>query len=138
MNSDGRRINDQPTNHLVKHEQGVPEVYLSKHQVSRPLNRMEYIAFVSRTAMTLASDTHVYTVLKLLTTVQQAELLRQSCEPLTSEVKAAYERLTQQFMDLMEAIPQEVAANLMAELAKIPSDLRDDDLLAKLRGWLGL
>ena len=97
---------------------------------------MEYVTLLSRLAMNVASDAHVYSVLKLVTTVQQAELLKQTYQDMPPEVEASYSRLTEAYAELMTTIPQRVSAKLLEELERTP-ELNGGSLLSRLRALFG-
>ena len=120
-------------NDLTKWQENLSEVHISQDQLTKPLARMEYVALLSRLAASAGSDAHVYAVLRLVTTVQQAELLKQTYQDIPAEVESTYRRLTEQYMALMEAIPQRLSAQLLAELSQVPAELGKDGFLCKLR-----
>ena len=122
---------------LVNLQQILPEIHVPQKRLMEPLSRIEYIAWLSRFAMDVQSSVHLSTVLRLITTVQQTELLKQASNgQLAPEVEAAYGRLTAQYTAIMEAIPQQVAAQLLDELQKVPADMHNRGFLAKLRDLL--
>ncbi|MBN1813643.1 MAG: hypothetical protein JXA14_17520 [Anaerolineae bacterium] len=125
-------------NELIEVNNNLEVIHVSPDQLTKPLARMEATSLLSRMVMTVVSDTHREIVLKTFSTLQQAELLRKACPDPPPEAEGAYRRMTAQYLASMEAIPRHVSQKLLAELEKLPADLRDDGLLkrfiAALRG----
>jgi hypothetical protein len=128
----------QQINDLVRQRENLPEIHTPHPRLVKPLYRMEHTARLARWAMDAGSDAYLYTVLKLITTVEQAERLKEmfAGEDMPPYAEAAFCRLTEMFMAYMEAIPQWVSAKLFAELERDPVDLDDQSVLSKLRAWL--
>jgi hypothetical protein len=123
---------------LVNYQPNLPEVHIPQQHLMEPTRHIEYIAWKSRLAMDAQSSTHLYAVLKLMMTVQQAELLKDTANGrLPPEAEQAYRKLTEEYAATIEAIPQQVAARLLEELQQMPEDLRDQGFLARLRALLG-
>lgn len=111
---------------------------LGQTQLAGPLNRMECVTLLARLAMNIGSDAHVYSVRKLVKTMEQAEQLKQSHEgDLPPDVEALYHRLTEKYMVLVETISQQFAIKLLAEVERVPTAPGDGSLMAKVRAWLG-
>ena len=119
-------------NDLTKWQESLPEVHLRQDQLAKPLARMEYTTLLSRLATNAASDAYVYAVLKLVTTVQQADLLERSYENMPPEVEASLREHNEQYKATMEAISQQVNARLLEELERIPAGLGDGSFLSRL------
>ena len=123
-------------NELTTFSDNLPVIHLKPDQLTRPLGRMEAASLLARLAMTVISDTHREIVLKMVATLQQAEMLRKSCPDPPPELEGAYRRMTAQYLATMEAIPRHVSDKLLAELEKLPAELRDDGPLGWLIGML--
>jgi len=93
---------------------------------------------LARWTMNVGSEAYLYTVWKLITTVEQAERLKEMFAggDIPPYAEAAYRKLTEAFMAYMETIPQWVSVKLLTELERIPTDLDDGGPLSKLRAWL--
>ena len=121
---------------LQRRQGSLPEIHIPQRQLDKQLAGMEYVALLSRLAMNAVSDAHLFAVLKVLMTIEQAERLKQTCENLPPEAEASLREITGRYLATMEAIPQEVSAKLLSELGKIPPNLGDESLLSKVRSWL--
>ena len=126
---------DEQVYDLQPWQGNLPEIHIPQGQLARPLARMEYVALLSRWAMNVGSDAHVYAVMKLIMSGQQAELLKQTWQDIPPEVEASYRKLTEQYISQMEAIPRQVSDSLLTELERIPADLGNQSLLSKLRAF---
>ena len=123
---------------LVNWESPFPEIHIPQKHLAKQLSQMELIAWKFRMAMDLQSSTHLYAVLKLMTTMQQTELLKQmSGSQLPPEAEESYKRLTAEYAAVMEAIPQHVAAQLLETLREVvPEDVPNQGLFATIRALL--
>jgi hypothetical protein len=110
---------------------------LEQTRLAGPFNRMECMTLLSRLAMNIGSDAHVYAVRKLVATLEQAEQIKQGYEgDLVEEVEVLYQRLTDRYLALMDAIPQQFVVRLLAEVEQSPTAPGVDSLVSKLRAWL--
>ena len=118
---------------MIRRPETLPELGISNRRLSKPLAQMKYTALVSRWVMDIGGSVYVYSVLKLLSTVEQAEHIREIYEArgMSPEAEASYRRLTADYMNLMEAIPRHLCDKLLAELQQIP-DLEREGWLSKL------
>jgi hypothetical protein len=108
-------------------------------QLGRSIDRMERVGLLARLAMSITSDAHVYSVWKLNKTLKQAEQFTQNAEgDLPEEVQDLYQKLTDRYLTLMDAIPQQFAAKLLAELERAPMVESDENMVSKLYTRLGL
>jgi hypothetical protein len=125
-------------NDITVRPKNLPEVRVPTGQLMKPLSRMEYVTALSSMATDLGSHAYLYSMFTLFTTVQRAELLRQTFPGgMPPNIEASYNKLTQGFSALMEQIPQETSARLLEELKRIPANVGDERLWAKMRALLG-
>jgi hypothetical protein len=118
---------------LIRRPEDLPELRIPSRYLSKPLAQMEYTALVSRCAMDIGSSAHLYAVWKLLSTVEQAERLREiyGARGMPPQVEASYHKLTEEYMALIQTIPRQVGARLLVELQQIP-DLEREGWLSRL------
>lgn len=122
----------------IPHE-SLPLKPTQRVQLSASRTRLAYINTVSQLAMHIVSDGHKSAIRNLVTTIAEAERLKQSyggALPLT--VAATYERLTNQYLALMESVLQQYSTRLLAEAERTANASGDVNLLFFLREWLGL
>ena len=111
---------------------------LEQRWLAAPLSRMECVTLLARLAMNTGSEAHVYSVRKLAETMEKAEQIRQEHrEDMPNEVEDLYQRLTDNYLALMEAIPQVFSVRLLAELEQAQGAPGDVSLASKVRAWLG-
>jgi hypothetical protein len=113
-----------------------PAKQLEQARLAGPLNRMECMTLLSQLAMNIGSDAHMYAVQKLVATMEKAEELKQNYGgELPSKVDALYLELTEKYLALMEAIPQQFTIKLLEELEQPPATL-GESLISKVHAWL--
>jgi hypothetical protein len=122
---------------LVTWREHLPVKQLEQSRLAGPFNRMECATLLARLAMNIGSDAHMYAVRKLVATLEQAEQIKQGYEgDLVEEVEALYQRLTDRYLILMDAIPQQFVARLITELEHTATASGVDSLVSKVRTWL--
>jgi hypothetical protein len=100
---------------------------------------MERVSLLSRLATSITSEAYIYSVWKLSKTLNQAEQFKQNAEgDLPEEVENLYQKLTDRYLALIDAIPQQFAAKLLAELERAPVAEGDEGLISRLYTRLGL
>lgn len=125
-------------NDIIVRPKNLPEIRVPTGQLMKPLSRMEYVAVLSSIAADLGSHAYSYSLFTLCTTVQRAEQLKQTFPGgMPPHIEATYNKLTQDYLLLMEQIPQEMSARLLEELKQIPANVGNEGTLAKVRALLG-
>ena len=125
-------------NELTTWQEHLPETSVPQKQISKPLGRMESIALLSKLAIAMGSEAHLYSVRKSVLTMEQAEQLKRRYEnDLPPEVGELYRSLTDRYLAFVDAIPQQFFVKLLAELQRVPADRDSETLLSKVRAWLG-
>lgn len=105
--------------------------------LARPIKRMGNLTTLSQLAMNITSDAHTYSVRQVVKTMERAEQLKQAYDgDLPPEVEATFQHLTDRYLSLMEAIPQQFAVRLLAELERTAGTRRGEGVVSRLRALL--
>ena len=124
-------------NELLSNKESLPITRLPKAVLIDMLGRMEYKTLLSQLAMSAGSKIHLYSVMKVVETIERAERTKQAYNgTLAPEVEAMLGRLTQEYLNLMEAIPNHLAFKLLEEVERQTRDPLRRHVLSIIRAWL--
>lgn len=116
----------------------IPVKPIQRVRLSKPIDKMECIFTLCQIASHFLSDTHKATVHNLMTTIAEAEDIKNSYGGrLPPDVEEFYAWLTQQYLDLMKSIMQHYSAQLLDEMRSASQGTGDVSLLMWARAWLG-
>jgi hypothetical protein len=126
-------------NEIATRQDQMPVKPIHRVKLSGSINRMEYINTVSQMAMQIVSDTHKNSIRNLVTTIADAEQLKQMYGgQVPPEVEKMYEWLTNNYLQLMESIMRQYSTRLMTEVELASAKSGDESFLMWVRVWLGL
>jgi len=124
-------------NEYLSKKESLPVTRLPKRVLFEMLGRVEYKALLSRLAMSAGSEIHLQSVMMVVETIERAERIKQACNGnLPPEVEVMLRNLTQQYLNLMEAIPNHVAFKLLEEVERQTRDPLVKNVLSSIRARL--
>ena len=126
-------------NEITPRQDHMPVRPIHRVKLSGSINRMGYINTLSQMAMQIVSDTHKNSIRNLVTTIADAEQLKQMYGgQMPPEVENVYEWLTNNYLQLMESIMRQYSTRLMTEVELASAKSGDESFLMWVRVWLGL